>query len=174
MKNNWLLKSVGIVFVLIFAQNLNAQDKAKINWITLDEAFAAIKKEPRKIVIDVYTDWCGWCKVMDKNTFANEKVANYINEKYYAVKLNAEQEGEIFIGEKKYNYPQLAQELMQGKMSYPTIVYLDEKFNMIQPVPGYQDANAFHQTITFLGDNYFKKEEFEKYKTGTYLKKYSK
>jgi thioredoxin-related protein len=61
---------------------------------------------------------------------------------------------------------------MQGKMSYPTIVYLDEKFNMIQPIPGYQDAKAFHQVITFLGDNHYKKIDFEKYKADKYEKAY--
>lgn len=174
MKSLKLKGIIILVFVFGIVATGFAQEPTKIKWMTIDEAFAAIKKEPRKIVIDVYTDWCGWCKVMDKNTFANEKVAKYVNEKYYAVKLNAEADGEVIIGEKKYNYPQLAQELLQGRMSYPTIVYLDEKFNMIQPVPGYQDAGAFHQTITFLGDNHYKKEAFEKYKTGTYPKNYNK
>lgn len=149
-----------------------SQEKAKIKWMTMDQAFEAIKKEPKKIVIDVYTDWCGWCKVMDKNTFSDPKVIEFVNKKYYAVKLNAEQDGQIKIGDKTYNYPDLASELMQGHMSYPTIVYLDEKFNMIQPIPGYQDAKAFHQVITFLGDNHYKKLDFEKYKSDKYVKTY--
>jgi thioredoxin-related protein len=164
---------LAILFVGLLSSNkTTAQEPSKIKWMSLDQAFEAIKKEPRKIVIDVYTDWCGWCKVMDKNTFSDPKVIDFINKKYYAVKLNAEQAGQITIGDKKYDYPQLASDLMQGKMSYPTIVYLDEKFNMIQPIPGYQDAKAFHQVITFLGDNHFKKIDFEKYKSETYAKAY--
>jgi thioredoxin-related protein len=171
MKN---ILSVLLIAGLLLSTNKSlAQEKAKINWMSLDQAFEAIKKEPRKIVVDVYTDWCGWCKVMDKNTFSDEKVANFVNKKYYAVKLNAEQAGEIKIGDKKYTYPQIASELLQGRMSYPTIVYLDEKFNMIQPIPGYQDAKAFHQVITFLGDNHYKKIDFEKYKAEKYEKTYN-
>lgn len=170
MKN--ILSALLVVSFLFVTNKSLAQEKAKINWITLDQAFEAIKKEPRKIVIDVYTDWCGWCKVMDKNTFSDAKVADFVNKKYYAVKLNAEQGGQIKIGDKTYSYPELASTLMQGKMSYPTIVYLDEKFNMIQPIPGYQDAKAFHQVITFLGDNHFKKLDFEKYKAEKYEKTY--
>ncbi len=170
MKN--ILSTLFILGILFSAVSTKAQEKAKIKWMSLDQAFAEIKKEPRKILIDVYTDWCGWCKVMDKNTFSDEKVAEFVNKKYYAVKLNAEQAGEITIGAKKYTYPEIASDLMQGKMSYPTIVYLDEKFNMIQPIPGYQDAKAFHQVITFLGDNHFKKIDFEKYKAETYVKAY--
>jgi thioredoxin-related protein len=164
--------TLAIFAFLVFANlNVKAQDK-KIKWMSIDQAFEAIKKEPRKILIDVYTDWCGWCKVMDKNTFSDEKVAEFVNKKYYAVKLNAEQAGQIALGNKTYSYPDLASQLMQGKMSYPTIVYLDEKFNMIQPIPGYQDSKAFHQVITFLGDDHFKKLDFEKYKSDTYAKAY--
>jgi thioredoxin-related protein len=172
MKN--ILTAIICFCILAATTKTQAQEKAKINWMTIDQAFEAIKKEPRKIVIDVYTDWCGWCKVMDKNTFSDEKVINFVNKKYYAVKLNAEAGGEVQIGAKKYTYPQLASELMQGKLSYPTIVYLDEKFNMIQPIPGYQDAKAFHQVITFLGDDHYKKTDFEKYKADKYEKTYQK
>lgn len=170
MKN--ILTTAAIALLFLFTTDISAQEKSKIKWMTIDEAFEAIKKEPRKIVIDVYTDWCGWCKVMDKNTFSDAKVIDFVNKKYYAVKLNAEQAGQIKIGEKTYTYPDLASQLMQGKMSYPTIVYLDEKFNMIQPIPGYQDAKAFHQVITFLGDDHFKKTDFEKYKAEKYVKTY--
>jgi thioredoxin-related protein len=170
MKNSLTLALLSLI--LLFSSEISAQDKAKINWMSIDQAFEAIKKEPRKIVIDVYTDWCGWCKVMDKNTFSDAKVIDFVNKKYYAVKLNAEQAGQIKVGEKTYTYPDLASQLMQGRMSYPTIVYLDEKFNMIQPIPGYQDAKAFHQVITFLGDDHFKKTDFEKYKAEKYVKTY--
>ena len=170
MKN--ILTTAVIALLFFVSTEISAQDKAKINWMSIDQAFEAIKKEPRKIVIDVYTDWCGWCKVMDKNTFSDAKVIDFVNKKYYAVKLNAEQAGQIKVGDKTYTYPDLASALMQGRMSYPTIVYLDEKFNMIQPIPGYQDAKAFHQVITFLGDNHFKKTDFEKYKAEKYVKTY--
>ena len=164
--------TIAVLLILLFGNKLAAQEASKIKWMSIDQAFEAIKKEPKKIVIDVYTDWCGWCKVMDKNTFSDPKVIEFVNKKYYAVKLNAEQNGQIKIGEKTYTYPDLASQLMQGRMSYPTIVYLDEKFNMIQPIPGYQDAKAFHQVITFLGDDHFKKIDFEKYKAEKYPKTY--
>lgn len=170
MKNT--LPTATIALLFLFVNEISAQEKTKIKWMTIDQAFEAIKKEPRKIVIDVYTDWCGWCKVMDKNTFSDPKVIDFVNKKYYAVKLNAEQAGQIKVGDKTYTYPDLASQLMQGRMSYPTMVYLDEKFNMIQPIPGYQDAKAFHQVITFLGDNHFKKTDFEKYKAEKYVKTY--
>ncbi|MDI9878851.1 thioredoxin family protein [Flectobacillus longus] len=167
------------ILCLLFVQYTNAQDtatKPKIKWMTLEQAFQAIQKEPRKIVVDVYTGWCGWCKVMDQKTFTDPKVIEYINQKYYAVKLDAEQKDDITIGTQKYiwqnGYNQAGVQLLQGKMSFPTIVYLDEKFNMIQPVPGYQDAKQFHQIITYFGDDHYKKGEWDKYQKDVYPKQY--
>lgn len=156
------------------AEKKQVHTEEKITWLTLEQAFAANQKAPRKIIIDVYTGWCGWCKVMDKNTFSHPEVIKYVNEKYYAVKLNAEATDDITVGQTVYKFDaqrgshQAAIALMQGKMSYPTIVYLDETFNMIQPIPGYMDAKQFHQVITFIGDDNHKKEPFEQYKDGTY------
>ncbi|MEA5404945.1 DUF255 domain-containing protein [Arcicella sp. DC2W] len=150
--------------------------KAKINWMTLEQAFAATEKEPRKILVDVYTGWCGWCKVMDQKTFTDEKVVEFVNQKYYAVKLDAEMKDTLRIGKQQYiwenGYNQAGVALLQGKMSFPTIVYLDEKFNMIQPVAGYQDAKQFHQIITFFGDDYYRKGEWDKFQKEIYPKQY--
>ncbi len=177
--NNLRISSL-ILFFGVFLSFLSVKSYAqnKINWLSLEQAYAKTKIAPKKVIIDVYTGWCGWCKVMDKNTFTNAAVIKYINENYYAVKLDAESTKDIKIADKIYKFDetnktnQAAIELLQGKMSYPSIVYLDEKFNMIQPLPGYMDAKAFHQVITYIGDNNHKKEDFEKYKAGTYISKY--
>ena len=158
------------------AQAVNEHAGQKIQWMTLEQAFAATQKEPRKIMVDVYTGWCGWCKVMDQRTFPNDKVASYVSEKFYAVKLDAEMKDTVTIGTQKYiwqnGYNQAGVALLQGKMSFPTIVYLDEKFNMIQPVPGFQEAQQFHQVITFFGDNHYKKGDWDKYQKDIYPKQY--
>ena len=147
-----------------------------IQWLTIEEAYAKIQQEPRKVLIDVYTDWCGWCKVMDRETFKNKAVVEYVNRKYYAVKLDAEQKKAITLGDKKFEFlseggrgvHQLALALTNNQPSYPTTVFLDDKFNMIQPLPGYMKAKEFHQVITFIGEDYHKKEAFEDYKSKTY------
>lgn len=147
-----------------------------IQWLTIEEAYAKIQKEPRKILIDVYTDWCGWCKVMDRETFKDKAVTEYINKKYYAVKLDAEQKGTIRLGDKQFKYleqggrgiNEIALALTNNQPSYPTTVFLDDHFNMIQPLPGYLKAKEFHQIITFFGEDYHKKQDFESYKAKTY------
>ena len=148
----------------------------EIQWLTIEQAYAKIQQEPRKVMIDVYTDWCGWCKVMDRETFKNKAVVDYVNKKYYAVKLDAEQKEAITLGGKKFQSQgrthELALALTNNQPSYPTTVFLDDKFNMIQPLPGYMKAKEFHEVITFIGENYHKKEAFDTYKAKTYKELY--
>jgi len=152
-----------------------------IQWLTVEQAYAKTQTEPRKVLIDVYTDWCGWCKVMDKETFKNKAVIDYVNKKYYAVKLDAEQKAAITLGGRKFEFlgqsggkgiHQLALALTNNQPSFPTTVFLDDNFQMIQPLPGYMKAKEFHEVITFIGDNYHKKQDFETYKAKTYKELY--
>jgi thioredoxin-related protein len=143
----------------------------KITWITLEEADKLRQKEPRKILIDVYTDWCGWCKRMDATTFRDPKLVEYVNKNYYAVKLDAEQKAPISVGGKTYEYVangrrgynEVASELLQGKMSYPTIVFLDEHMNMIQPLPGYRDAKEMQPILEYLATEAYKQTPWEEW-----------
>ena len=171
---------IRFTFILVLFVVVIGNAQTKINWMTIEEAYAKQKITPKKVLIDVYTVWCGWCKVMDRETFTNAEVIKYVNQNYYAVKLDAESTKDIKIGSKVYKYDaanrsnEAAIALLQGKMSYPSIVYLDEGFNMIQPLPGYMNAKDFHQIITYFGGNYHKKEQFENYKANVYGKLFSK
>ncbi len=135
-----------------------------VKWMSFEQAVEKSKTEKRKIFIDVYTDWCGWCKVMDKNTFSEAQVAKILNEDFYPVKFNAEQTEDIlfkgttfkFIPSGSKGTHQLALALLNNQLSYPTVVFLDEEFAMIQPVPGYQKAEEFHRMIEFIGKGHYK------------------
>lgn len=150
-----------------FAQKKTKAEK--IEWLTIEEAVKRMEKEPRKVVIDIYTDWCGWCRKMDQSTFTDPEVAAYVNKNYYAVKLNAESKEPITVMNKTYNYNQeykvheLAVAFLNGQMSYPSTVYLDEQLRILSPVPGYLDAPTFSKILRFFGDDNHKKMSWQEY-----------
>jgi thioredoxin-related protein len=166
MRHIFLTLAWLIIALQACAQNTpketNTENKG-VQWLTIEDAYAQSKINPKPIFIDVYTDWCGWCKRMDANTFSNPVIAELLNKHFYAVKFNAEQKEEInildntfkFVAQGQRGYHELAAALLQGKMSYPTTVFLAADFSMIQPVPGYQDAKGFESIVSyFSGDAY--------------------
>lgn len=161
----------------IFIQNSSApsskpEEVEKIKWYTFQQAVEMSKKEKKKIFIDVYTDWCGWCKVMDKNTFTHPVIVKYMNQKYYAIKLDAEMKDTIIFNNTTFVNPnpkmprsthQLAASLLNNRMSYPTTVYLDENFNMLTQVPGYLQPVQIEPILKYFGDNAYPKIKWEDY-----------
>lgn len=168
--NKVFFSTLGIlVFISVTAFKTPAVEGSGIKWMTWKEVQEAQKKEKRKVFVDVYTDWCGWCKRMDESTFSNPEIVKYVNANFYAVKFDAETKEEIVFMGKKYNYVaqgmrgynELAAEILNGQMSYPTTVYFDEQFNLIFPVPGYLDPKTFEGVVNYIGSNSYKTSEWE-------------
>jgi thioredoxin-related protein len=143
----------------------------KVQWMTMEEALEKSKTDKRKIFIDVFTDWCGWCKRMDESTFVDPSVAQYLNDNFYAVKLNAEQQQEIVFNNKTYSfrkngargYHELAAELLNNRLSFPTVVFMDETLNVIQPIPGYLEAPKLETILNYFGTDSHKTTPWETY-----------
>lgn len=112
-----------------------------INWVTIEEAQELSKENPKKVIMDVYTDWCGWCKKMDKTTFADEEVVDYVNKHFYAVKFNAEKNENFDFKGQEFTNPQFTKALRVS--GYPTVVFFAEDFSKFQPVSGYRQADEF-------------------------------
>ena len=142
----------------IFSISLTAQE---INWMTLEEAVEAQKTAPKKIFMDAYTIWCGPCKMLDKNTFNNKDVADYVNKNYYAVKFNAEGNETVIYKGKTYSNPNFnpntsgrnsSHQLSSvfGIRAYPTLLFLDEQANLIAPITGYKTPNQLELFLKFF------------------------
>lgn len=148
-----------MALLLISLSGVSAQDG--IRWMTWDEVVVASKAEERKIFVDLYTEWCSWCKKMDAKTLSKPHIVDFINNNYYAVKFDAQHKEDIELNGRTYSFVrngrnsfnELAIELTKGKLSFPTIVFLDPSMDVIQPIPGFQDANNFEKIMTyFAGD----------------------
>lgn len=148
-----------------------AMSQTTINWRSWEEVQELSKTERRKVIVDVYTQWCGWCKKMDKATFQKAHIAHYINENYYAIKFDAEYKNRIefkeavyeFVNTGKRGYHELAANITKNELRYPTIVILDEQLNVIQPIQGFQDPTTLELILTFYAGDYHKTTPWKKY-----------
>ena len=139
-----------------------------------EDAVEANQKNPKKIMVDLYTDWCGWCKVMDKKTFSDPEIIKLINKDFYAVKFNAEQRETVQYNGTSFEFVQaegsrrggvhmLAYSLTDGKMSYPTLVYLNEKMERISISPGYKEVDQLKNELEFASSEYYNKGSFDEF-----------
>ena len=150
----------------------------KINWLTFEEAVKMNETAPRQIFIDFYTDWCGWCKVMDRNTFTDPNVVKIMNNYFYPVKFNAEGKEPVVFNGKTYNfvpqgnrgYHELAANIMMGEMSYPTFIFMNEKYEIVTPVKGYVAPAEFEPIASYIGlRKYDNNVDYEAYKAAYQL-----
>lgn len=158
----------------LLAQKKSAESKepATIKWVSFEEAVALNKKKPKMIFIDIYTDWCGWCKKMDAETFTNPEVVAFINKNYYAVKLNAEQKEPIrfkdqdFVNtnpEKAKSTHQLALALLKNERLYPSYVILDKASDWTYKMKGYKTPDDLLPLLIYYGDGHYLKMSWSEY-----------
>lgn len=155
-----------------FSQNGDSEE-GKVNWMKISEALEKNEENPRKIFIDVYTDWCGWCTKMDNTTFRDGKIAELLNNHFYPVKFDAESSEPIEFKGNVYKNPnpggrrsahELASALLRNKLSYPSYVLLDEKKNGLTVLKGYMKEDQMLPILKYIGKDIYEEMEWKEYK----------
>jgi thioredoxin-related protein len=160
-----------LVFLLLVLTTISSYSQNKaVKWYTIQEAEKLSKQSLRPIFIDTYTDWCVWCKRMDQETFTNSVIAEILNTRFYPVKFDAEGKesvnffGQTFINDGKAGKAhQLAVALLNGQLSYPTVVFFikqGDKFQ-VQPVPGFRQPKEMEILLSYFADKAYEKQSWD-------------
>lgn len=165
-----------LILILFFSSDLTfSQD---IKWMSLEKALEAQKVLPKKIIMDVYTTWCGPCRLLDKKTFGNPDVSRYISQNFYAVKFNAEGDEEIFFYDKKFSNPNYNPDRkgrnsthdftkFLGIRGYPTIIFFSEEGDPIIPLTGYFNVRQIEPYLKMI-----KRGDYAVFKDSDDIEKY--
>lgn len=154
------MKKIFIVLLLLvtYSAGVFAKDP---QWKKFNAGLSEAKKSGKKILVDVYTDWCKWCKEMDNNTYADKKISAYLKKYYVIIKLDAE-------GNEKLSYqgqPISPKDFAQGMGvdGYPATVFLQSDGKPITLLPGYSTPDQFIHVLSFIGENHYLKKKFPDY-----------
>jgi thioredoxin-related protein len=171
MQKLTFLTYVGICIVLLgVGAPIHPRVQENFQWLTFQQAQERVRNRPRVILMDMYTDWCYWCKVMDRNTYSQPEIAAYIQEKFYPVKFNAESKGSVtwkgqsFDFNPDYRVNQLALTLTKGRLSYPTMVIITPDDHAPQYLSGYIKPMDLEPVLKYFGEGAYKSMTYKDFK----------
>lgn len=162
-----MFRLIGLLCALIgITGSLTAQiNDSGVRWVSLEEALAYQKENPKKILIEIYTDWCRVCHKLDQLSLSQQHIAEYINENYYPVKFDAESKKPVYFMGQKYEYKRVvnsgyhtfAYKITHGRLNYPTLVFMDTDCSIIQSINGFQTPSRLIRILTYFADDYNKR-----------------
>lgn len=124
--------------------------RADVDWKSWDDGLAAAKASKRRVIVDVYTNWCGWCRRMDADVYGRADIAAYVRAHFVTVKLDAEGTGTVHRGERPMSARTLAASYRVS--GYPTTIFLDSEGEHLATLPGYVPPERFFLLLRWMGD----------------------
>lgn len=144
------MKSVTTIFSLLLVGSLMSfsGDKQEVDWHGWNKGYSKGLDKGKVILVDVYTDWCGWCKKMDKTTYSNKEIVNMVEENFVPIKFNPEEDKTYTIDGNEVGGRKLLQIISNGNHSgYPSTYFLFPSRREIKKVPGYKGPGKFKKAL---------------------------
>ncbi len=172
-RQNSMRKYIPCLLILhVFSLHSQNEPNGIVNWLSFKEAQEKNKTIPKPFLIDVYTDWCGWCKVMMKTTYSNPNIAGYINSYFYPIKFNAETKDTIEFNGKKYYSSNinntraphtLALEFLGQSLAYPSTVFVSSDYQIKFLSQGYLKEQDIEPFLVFMVENAYRNISFNEF-----------
>lgn len=145
----------------IFAQG-------KVEWIDWGDLEIKMQESPRKIMVHLYKETCHWCKELEEDILNQEDISSYLNIRYYPIRLNVNHDRNIRVNQRVYKSSahgnhELVQALTQGNVSLPMIIFIDNRYNVIQAFPGRQKSEKFIHILKYFGDDHYLRVPWNRY-----------
>ncbi len=148
-----------MISIVLTIVALGFSSGSDLNWHNFGDGMQKAKNENKQVLIDVYTDWCSWCKVMDEKTYTDPRIVDILNSKFVLIRLNPEKDGPVTLNGKSYSADQFAQGM--GVTGYPATAFFESNEKMITMVPGYLKADEFLPILEYIGDKKYNELSFD-------------
>lgn len=161
-----LLGSLTIAVAAIFAiasadSKVQNQKSEAFTWLKYDDGLKLAAKNHKPLMVDFYTDWCGYCKKMDKTTYTDSTIVRYIRDHFIAVKVNAESRETLNLPSGPGTGISVARSFKVT--GYPSIWFLESDGKKISNIPGYAPPEKFIHVLRYFGDGAYKSQTFQDY-----------
>ncbi len=130
---------------------------AKLQWLSYGEALERARTEDKHILIDFWTTWCGWCKVMDRKTYADPTVVTMLNDNFIIVKLNAESSRKFPVGDRQMSGADVAKQY--GVRQFPMTWFVKPDGERLANIPGFIPPERFIKALEYVHERRYEQQE---------------
>lgn len=152
---------IGIISVLFASCIGTSNGDRDFDYYTMANAQKMAESNDKKIIVDVYTDWCTFCKQLENEVYPDDRIGQVVNEYFYVVRINAESDEMLVYNGKKISMRDFAELL--GVSTYPSTVFIDKSGTTIGQQSGYMEVEVFEKLLAFVGSSAYRTMQFDEF-----------
>lgn len=158
------MKTIKVIALFLFIFSFTAVNAyaQSLNPTALETALESAKNNDKKVLIDVYAEWCPYCEKMHTEVYTESYVIEAVNEHYYLVKINIESQNEVNYLGNRMAESEFAK--MLESSSLPTTYFMNGEGELLGMQPGLLPADVFEDLLHFVGSDAFESYTFDEYR----------